>query len=85
MYWVRKFHQEAWLNLTLQAKKNTKHDCEKDFFKLMNNAVSRKTMENIRNHRDNKLLTAEAKSYCLVSKPNYYTTVIHKLSNTFFR
>ena len=45
--------------------KKTKSDFEKDFFKLMNNAVFGKTMENVRKHRDIKL----ARNY-LVSEPN---------------
>ena len=40
----------------------------------MNNAVFRKTMENIRKHRDITLATTEAKKNYLVSEPNYHTT-----------
>ena len=42
--------------------------------KLMNNAVFRKAMENVKNHRDIKLITTEARRNYLVSEPNYHTT-----------
>ena len=45
----------------------------KDFFKLMNNSVFGKTMENIRKHRDMKLVTTDKKRSKLVPEPNYYT------------
>ena len=56
--------------LTTEAK----NDFEKDFFKLMNNAVFRKTMENVRKHRDIKLVTTDKRRNQLVSEPNYHTT-----------
>ena len=40
---------------------------------LMNNSVFRKTMENIRKHRDIKLVTTDKKRSKLVSEPNYHT------------
>ena len=53
--------------------KLAKDDFEKDLFKLMNNAVFGKTMENIRKHRDIKLVTTDKKRNKLVSEPNYDT------------
>ena len=39
----------------------------------MNNSVSGKTMENVRNHRDIKLVTSEKRRKQLVSEPNYHS------------
>ena len=47
---------------------------KKDFFKLMNNAVLRKTMENVRKHRDIKLVTTDERRNQLASEPIYHTT-----------
>ena len=41
---------------------------------LMNNTVFRKTMENVRKHRDIKPVTTERRRNYLVSEPNYLTT-----------
>ena len=56
-----------------KESKEAKNDFEKDLFKLMNNSVFGKTMENIRNHKDIKLVTTDKKRNKLVSEPNYHT------------
>ena len=49
-----------------------KTDFEKDFFKLMNNSVFGKTIANVRNHRNIKLVTTNERKRNLVSKSNYH-------------
>ena len=60
------------MNTELRAA--AKNDFEKDFFKLMNNSVFGKTVENLRKHRDIRLVTNDKQRSKLVSEPNYYTT-----------
>ena len=74
---IIEFNQEAWLKpyivMNTELRKLAKDDFEKDLFKLINNAVFGKTMENIRKHRDIKLVTTNKKRSKLVSEPNYHT------------
>ena len=74
---VIEFDQEAWIkeyiNFNTELRKKATNDFEKDFFKLMNNAVFGKTMENVRKHRDIKLVKTDKKRNKLVSEPNYHT------------
>ena len=75
---VIKFNQKAWLkpyiDMNTELRQKAKNNFEKDFFKLMNNAVFGKTMENVRKHRNIKLLITERRRNCLVLEPNYHTT-----------
>ena len=59
--------------MNTELRKIAKNNFENDFFKLMNNAVFGKTMENVRKHRDVKLVTTDKKRSKLVSEPNYHT------------
>ena len=59
--------------MNTELRKLVRNDFEKDLFKLMNNSVFGKTIENIRKHRDIKLVTMDKKRSKLVSEPNYHT------------
>ena len=60
--------------MNIELRKKTENDFEKDFFKLMNNSVFGKTMENVRRYRDTKLATTDKRRSQLVSEPNYHAT-----------
>ena len=59
--------------MNTELRQKAKNYFEKDFFKLMNNAVFGKTMENLRKHRDIKLIITERRRNYLVSESNYHT------------
>ena len=73
------FDQSPWLktyiDFNTQLKTAATNDFENDFFKLMNNSVFGKTMENIRKHKNIKLVTTEEKYICMVIKPNFKSGV----------
>jgi hypothetical protein len=77
---VLEFDQSDWLkvyidfNTALRTKAT--NDFEKDFFKLMNNSVFGKTMENIRNRVDIKLCSDKNKVEKLIAKPNFESATI---------
>ena len=74
------FKEEPWMKsyIELNTKLRTKasSEFEKDFFKLMNNSVFGKTMENIRNRVDIRLKTDGKSAEKLAAKPNYERTTI---------
>ena len=63
-----KFEESQWLTKLRTAAEN---EFEKDFFKLMNYSVFGKTMENIRNRADIKLVNDKKQAEKLSAKPNF--------------
>ena len=74
---VIQFSHKAWLkpyiDMNTILRTESKNDFKKDFFKLMNNSVFGKTMENVRKHRDIKLATTDKRRNQLASEPDYHT------------
>ena len=59
--------------MNTELRKKAINDFEKDFFKLMNNAVFGRTIENVWKHRDIKLVTTNKRRNLLLPEPNYHT------------
>ena len=74
---IIQFKQKAWLkvyiDMNTKLRKNAKNEFQKNFFKLRNNSVFGKTTENVRNHRDIKLITSEKRRKQLVLELNYHS------------
>ena len=75
---VIQFNQNVWLkpyiNMDTKLREKAKNNFEKDFFKLKNNVIFRKTMGNVRKYSNIKLVTTERRRNYLVSEQNYHTT-----------
>ena len=75
VYRVIEYNQSNWLKPYIDKntalRKVAKNKFVKDFFKLMNNSVFGKMIENVRKRREIKLIVTEERRKKLVSEPNY--------------
>jgi hypothetical protein len=71
-FWLKKY-----IDFNTEKRKLAKSDFEKDFYKLMNNSVFGKTMENVRNRIDFRLINDEKKRDKLVKKPTFESIKIY--------
>ena len=80
IYHVIEFDQSVWLALSIefntQLRTRGKNDFKKDFFRLINNSVFRKMMENIRKHRDINLVMKEEAYLKRLIKPNFKSRIV---------
>ena len=85
---IIEFNQKEWLkpyiHMNTELRKEAKNDFEKNLFKLMNNSIFGKTMENIRKHRDIKLVTTDKKRSKLVLEPNYHKKTKVKMNKPIY-
>ena len=67
---------KEYIDFNTRLRTAAKNDFEKDFYKLMNNSVFGKTMENIRKHRDIKLANNKEDYLRQVMKPNFNSGIL---------